>query len=125
MSGREAAKSFSVGVSSAIRWGRRDRETGGLGDGRQAAVFVGDGTVLDPCPAGGHNPDLTLRALLSELRGRGITVSYGAVWNIVPRAGKSFKKRTRVGGLPVAIEAGGAMVERRGADESFLVDLTP
>lgn len=38
-------------------------------------------------------PDLTLRALLSELRERGITVSYYAVWNIVHRAGKSFKKK--------------------------------
>ena len=38
-------------------------------------------------------PDLTLRALLSELRERGIVVSYYAVWNIVHRAGKSFKKK--------------------------------
>jgi transposase len=37
-------------------------------------------------------PDLTLRALLCELRERGIAVSYYAVWNIVHRAGKSFKK---------------------------------
>ncbi len=37
-------------------------------------------------------PDLTLRALLSELCARGIEVSYYAVCNIVHRAGKSFKK---------------------------------
>ena len=39
-------------------------------------------------------PDLTLRALLGELRERGIAVSYYAVWNIVHRAGKSFKKKS-------------------------------
>ena len=38
-------------------------------------------------------PDPTLRALLGELRERGIAVSYYAVWNIVHRAGKSFKKK--------------------------------
>jgi transposase len=38
-------------------------------------------------------PDLTLRALLAELRGRGITVSYFGLWNIVKRSGLSFKKR--------------------------------
>lgn len=38
-------------------------------------------------------PDLTLRALLGELRDRGIGVSYFALWNIVRRSEITFKKR--------------------------------
>ena len=38
------------------------------------------------------DPDLTLRALLAELRDRGVEVSYGALWNYLEREGFSFKK---------------------------------
>ena len=37
-------------------------------------------------------PDLTLRALLAELRARGAKVSAFAVWSIVADADLSFKK---------------------------------
>jgi hypothetical protein len=37
----------------------------------------------------------------------------------------AFKKRARVAGPPVALETGRAMLNRRGAAEKFLVDLTP
>jgi transposase len=37
-------------------------------------------------------PDLTLRALVVELRERGVVTSYGSVWRIVHDAGVSFKK---------------------------------
>jgi len=40
-------------------------------------------------------------------------------------AQEAFKKRARIGGPPVAVETGGTMLERRGAAEKFLVDLTP
>jgi hypothetical protein len=36
-----------------------------------------------------------------------------------------FKKRARVGGPPVAVETGCAIVNRRGAAEEFLVEQTP
>ena len=36
-----------------------------------------------------------------------------------------FKKRARIGGPPVAVETGCAILVRRGAAEKFLVDLTP
>ena len=39
-------------------------------------------------------PDLTLRALVVELRDRGVTTSYGSVWRIVRDAGVTFKKNT-------------------------------
>jgi transposase len=37
----------------------------------------------------------------------------------------AFKKRARIGGPPVAVETGCAILLRRGAAERFLVDLTP
>ena len=39
-------------------------------------------------------PDLTLRALVAELRERGVVTSFGSVWRIVPDARLSFKKKT-------------------------------
>jgi transposase len=39
-----------------------------------------------------EKPDLTLHALLAELRERGVEVSYYAVWHFVARSGLSFKK---------------------------------
>jgi transposase len=40
-------------------------------------------------------------------------------------AQEAFKKRARVAGPPVALETGRAILNRRGAAEKFLVDLTP
>ena len=37
-------------------------------------------------------PDVTLRGLVAELRGRGVMTSYGSVWRIVREAGVTFKK---------------------------------
>ena len=96
MSCREAAAYFSVGVSSAIRWTRRERETGTpaalpMGGKRPFSLAMERPWMLARLEA---KPDLTLRALLGELRERGIAVSYYAVWNIVHRAGKSFKKKS-------------------------------
>ena len=40
-----------------------------------------------------QQPDVTLRALLAELAGRGIKVSYYAVWHFFEHEGISFKKK--------------------------------
>ncbi len=40
-------------------------------------------------------------------------------------AQEAFKKRAGIGGPPVAVETDRAIVARRGATESFLVDLSP
>ena len=95
MSRREAAEQFSVGISSAIRWTAREGETGSpaalaMGGKRPFVLAMELPWIVSRLAA---KPDLTLRALLSELRERGIVVSYYAVWNIVHRAGKSFKKK--------------------------------
>ena len=85
---------WTQGISSAIRWTKRERDTGSpaaqaMGGKRPFSLAMERPWVLARLEA---KPDLTLRALLCELRERGIAVSYYAVWNIVHRAGKSFKK---------------------------------
>jgi transposase len=40
-----------------------------------------------------EKPDLTLRAVVAELAGRGVTASYGAVWGFFASEGITFKKK--------------------------------
>jgi len=40
-----------------------------------------------------QKPDLTLRAVMVELAGRGTPASYGAVWRFFAREGITFKKK--------------------------------
>ena len=54
-------------------------------------------------------PDLTLRALVVELRERGVVTSYGSVWRIVRESGVTFKKnavRHRAGPARRGAQAG-------------------
>src|SRR6267378_6836404 len=94
LSCNQAAKQFGVGVSTAIVWVRRLRETGSVAPGQM----------------GGHKPkaisgeyrawllerakarDFTLRGLAAELAERGLKVDYRAVWNFVHAEKLSFKK---------------------------------
>jgi putative transposase len=94
LSRHEAASRFGVGVSTAIAWVRRFRQTGSVAPGQMA----------------GHKPkairdehevwlrarlrerDFTLRGLVAELAGRGLKVDYHAVWTFAHAAGVSFKK---------------------------------
>jgi transposase len=90
-----AAKQFGVGISTAINWVRRQRETGSFAPGKM----------------GGHRPklisgkhrlwllqrikegDFTLRGLVDELADRGLKVDYRTVWNFVHAEKLSFKKK--------------------------------
>lgn len=91
---RQAASRFGVGVSTAINWVRRYRETGSVAPGQ----------------IGGHKPkairgadrdwlverikegDFTLRGLVAELAERGLKVDYRTMWNFVHAEKLSFKK---------------------------------
>ncbi len=92
---RQAAAQFGVGVSTAINWVRRFRETGSVAPGQM----------------GGHKPkairdahrawllgrirgeqDFTLRGLVAELAERGLKVDYRTVWSFVHDENLSFKK---------------------------------
>jgi transposase len=95
MSGREAAKHFRIGESTALRWVRRLRQTGSpeakpMGGKRPFALAAHREWIIARLTA---KPDLTLRALLAELRARGAKVSSFAVWSIVADADLSFKKK--------------------------------
>ena len=93
MSCHQAAAQFGVGVSTAINWVRRMRETGSVAPGQM----------------GGHKPksisgkhrawmlermkqDFTLRGLVAELAERGLKVDYRTVWSFVHAEKLSFKK---------------------------------
>jgi transposase len=95
LSCNRAAKQFGVGISTAINWVRRLRETGSVAPGQM----------------GGHKPksisgehavwllqriqdgDFTLRGLVAELRERGLKVDYRSVWEFVHAEKLSFKKK--------------------------------
>jgi transposase len=84
-----------VGISTAIHWVRRVRETGSVAPGKM----------------GGHKPkkisgeqrawllqrikdgDFTLRGLVAELAERGLNVDYRPVWEFVHAEKLSFKKK--------------------------------
>jgi len=93
MSCNQAAVQFGVGISTAINWVRRKRETGSVAPGKM----------------GGHRPklisgkhrawmlermkrDFTLHGLVTELATRGLKVDYRTVWNFVHAEKLSFKK---------------------------------
>ena len=94
LSRHEAASRFGVGVSTAIAWVRRFRETGSVAPGQM-------GGHKPKAIRGEHaawlrhriaEPDFTLRGLVVELAGRGLKVDYRAVWNFVHAERLSFKK---------------------------------
>jgi len=92
---RAIAEVFGVGVSNVVKWSQRKRSTGSaaakpMGGWRGPLVLAG--SESGSWPALPPEPDLTLRALLAELAGRGVKVSYGALWSFVAREGLSFKK---------------------------------
>jgi putative transposase len=95
LSCNRAAQQFGVGISTAINWMKRLRETGSVAPGK----------------VGGHRPkkiagehrrwllqrikdgDFTLRGLVDELAGRGLQVDYRSVWEFVHAEKLSFKKK--------------------------------
>jgi transposase len=97
MSRRRAAAQFGVGVSTAIAWMRRLRETGAVRPGKMGGhrpkAIAGEHRVwlLERAKEG----DFTLRGLVAELAGRGLKVDYRTMWNFVHAEGLSFKKNRR------------------------------
>lgn len=114
MTYEEVTRRFRVSNSTILRWVRRLRESGSYAalpmGGKKPFVLADERDWLLRRFAA--KPDLTLRELLAELHGRGIAVSYFALWHIVRRAGLRFKKRpctraSRTGPmLPVAAPGG-------------------
>lgn len=95
-SSREAAKTFSVSVASAVRWSQLERSSGSTaprphGPRRRPVLLPERDWLLARVAAA---PDLTVRGLVAELaEQRGLRVGYGAVWRFLAREGLSFKKK--------------------------------
>jgi len=94
LSCRQAAARFGLGVSTAINWVRRKRETGSVAPGqmgghKQKAI---SGKHRDWLLARVKERDFTLRGLVGELAERGLRVDYHTVWDFVHAQRLSFKK---------------------------------
>lgn len=93
---REASRTFSVSVASAVRWSQLERSTGSTaprphGARRRPVLLDQRDWLLARISA---VPDLTVRALRAELAElRGLQVGYGAVWRFLAREGLTFKKK--------------------------------
>ena len=91
---RATAALFGVSVASVVKWCQRWRATGSaapcrMGGWRPLLLRSERAWLLARIA---EKPDLTLRAVMAELAGRGTPASYGAVWRFFAREGVSFKK---------------------------------
>ena len=95
MSRNQAAAHFGVGISTAINWVKRQRETGSVAPGQMGGhkpkAISGEHRrwVLQRTKDG----DFTLRGLVAELAERGLKVDYRSVWEFVHAENLSFKKK--------------------------------
>jgi transposase len=95
MSRNRAAERFGVGISTAIKWVKRQQETGSVRPGKMGGhrpkAISGEHRqwVLQRTKDG----DFTLRGLVAELAGRGLKVDYRSVWEFVHAEKLSFKKK--------------------------------
>jgi transposase len=98
------AKTFTVSVASVVKWSQRHRTIGSAAaqavGGRKPYAVAREGDWLLARVA--QKPDLTLRALLKELKDRGMVVSYYALWHFLQKQGVTFKKK------PARLRAGPA-----------------
>lgn len=96
MSRKRAAAHYQVSHSSAIRWTKRQAETGNPAalpmGGKKPFTLANEEAWIRARVE--EKPDITGRELLAELNQRGIEISYYGVWHFVDHVGLSFKKNT-------------------------------
>jgi len=93
---RAVADRFNVAVSSVVKWSQRARATGSarakpMGGCRRDRLGPEKTWILNRIV---EKPDLTLHALLAELKHRGIVVACDRLWRFLKREGLSFKKNS-------------------------------
>jgi transposase len=95
LSCNQAAKQFGIGISTAIGWVNRVRNTGDLAPGQMGGhkpkAISGEHRVW--LLARTQDGDFTLRGLVAELGERGLKVDYRSVWEFVHAEKLSFKKK--------------------------------
>ena len=95
LSCHQSAAQFGVGISTAIIWVQRFRETGSVEPdqigGYKPKKISGEHRdwLLQRC----RTADFTLRGLVAELAERGLKVDYRTVWVFVHAEKLSHKKR--------------------------------
>jgi len=101
---RAVAELFDVSVASVVKWSQRLRATGSAAakpmGGRRPYLLERERDWLLGRLT--EKPDLTLHALLDELRDRDVVVSCDTLWRFLKREQISFKKnrlRGRTGPL--------------------------
>ena len=91
---RAAAALMQVSVASAVRFAQAARATGSAAakpmGGKRPYLLAGQRDFL--LARLGEKPDLTLHALLGELRERGVVVSCDTLWRFLRKEKISFKK---------------------------------
>jgi transposase len=92
---RVAARLFNVSVASVVKWSQRVRTTGSVAakpmGGKRPYVLEREREWL--LGRLSEKPDLTLHALLDELRcRRRVVVACDTLWRFLRREGISFKK---------------------------------
>ena len=92
---REVAAVFRVSVASVVKWSQRARQTGSvtakpIGGRPGRSKLDSERSWLLARLA--EKPDLTLKALVGELRERGVVVALDTLWRFLRGAGISFKK---------------------------------
>ena len=91
---REAAKQFSISVSSVVRWAQRFRRTGSIaakrmGGNRHSRLKDERDWLLARVAAA---PDLPLHDIRRELAARHVHVGYGTIWRFFAKEKITFKK---------------------------------
>src|ERR1700719_4235814 len=91
---RDAAKRFSIGVSSVVRWAQRFRRTGSvaakpMGGERNSRLKDERDWLLARIAAA---PDLPLHDIGRELAARNVRVGYGTIWRFFAKEKITFKK---------------------------------
>jgi transposase len=91
---RTVASAFDVSVSSVVKWAQRARATGSaaakaMGGKRPFLLAQQRDWLVGRLE---EKPDLTLHALLDELRRRGTVVSCDTLWRFLRREEITFKK---------------------------------
>jgi transposase len=91
---REAAATFEIGVSSAIRWVAQLRQSGSVAakpmGGKRSPLDAHKDWLLELIAA---EPDLTLQEIRARLAARGMIVAASSVWRFCDRHGLTFKKK--------------------------------
>jgi transposase len=99
LSAREAARRFRVGISTAIKWHRRYRETGEMrprkqGQPSRSKLDPHAGFILDLIA---DQPDITLSEIGERLAvEHGVRAVPSTIWQFLDRRGVTFKKRRRM-----------------------------